>query len=83
MHAQKETTKSIVISTRTGVETQRLIDEAGELRGHTRSEALAAIIKLGLPLYLKTFRKKYQRIKKSQRVEIHRAVLNGDSSSVR
>lgn len=83
MSAQKETTKSIVISTRTKIETQKLIDEAGELRGQTRSEALATIINLGLPLYLKTVRKKFHRVKKSQRVEIHRAVLSGDSSSVR
>lgn len=79
---RKEKTK--VISTRTEIEIQELIDEAGQLRGHTRSEALGAIIKLGLPLYLKKFRKKYQRVKPpSQRAEIHRVALVGEPSSVR
>lgn len=81
MSAQKETTKSVIISTRTSEEIRSLLDRVGEQRGHSRAKALTEIVKLGLPLYLKTFRKKH--IKKSQRVEIHRAVLNEGSSSVR
>jgi hypothetical protein len=51
-----------VISTRTSIEVQQQIDEEGQLRGHTRSQALEQIIKLGLPRYLKKFRKKYERV---------------------
>lgn len=55
----KETT---VISTRTELLIQQQIDEEGQLRGHTRSQALEQIIKLGLPRYLKRFPKKYERV---------------------
>lgn len=53
---------TVVISTRTEQEIQRQIEDESRLRGHTRSQALEQIIKLGLPRYLKRFPKKYERI---------------------
>jgi hypothetical protein len=54
--------ETAVISTRTEPETRQRIDEESQLRGHTRSQALEQIIKLGLPHYLRRFPKKYERI---------------------
>lgn len=81
MMSDTKTTKEVVISTRTELKIQQQIDEQSELRGHTRSQAVAEIIKLGLPLYLKKFRKEFERVNRKSKVR--RAVLNGDSSSVR
>lgn len=68
--AKKET--AVVISTRTELEMQKSIDEAGQLRGHTRSQALEQIIKLGLPRYLRRFPKKYERIDGAAEVRVGR-----------
>lgn len=60
--AIKTTKETCIISTRTELEIQRQIDDEGKLRGHTRSQALEQIIKLGLPRYLRKFPKKYERV---------------------
>lgn len=62
MNEEQKTRETAVISTRTELEIQRRIDDEGKLRGHTRSQALEQIIKLGLPRYLTKFPKKYERV---------------------
>lgn len=49
-----------VLSTRTTPELKEQVELEAGLRGHTVSEALHQIIKLGLPKYLKRVPKKYQ-----------------------
>jgi hypothetical protein len=51
-----------IISTRSTLEFKTRLDEAAELRGHTRSQALDEILKLGFPRYIKKFPKKYERV---------------------
>jgi hypothetical protein len=62
MAEETKTKETAIISTRTEIEVQRQIDEEGQLRGHTRSQALEQIIKLGFPRYLKRFPKKFEKI---------------------
>lgn len=62
MSEQVEPDKNPIVSTRTDLEFKAALDEAAELRGHTRSQALEHIIKLGFPKYLKRFPKKYERV---------------------
>lgn len=62
MSEQIEQKENPVISTRTDIEFKSALDEAAELRGHTRSEALEKILKLGFPRYVKKFPQKYERI---------------------
>lgn len=62
MSEQIEQEKNPIISTRTDIEFKTALDEAAELRGHTRSEALEKIMKLGFPRYVKKFPQKYERV---------------------
>ena len=50
-------------------EYRETIIEEGRLRGHTQSEALNEIIKLGLPRYIKKFRPKYAYVDKRETEE--------------
>lgn len=58
---------TVPMSTRTDEETREKIAEESTLRGHSLSEALEHIIKLGLPDYLKQFPKKYARLDQKER----------------
>lgn len=49
-----------VISARTDARLKDQVDEEAQLRGHTTSQAVEEIIKLGLPKYLKRFPRKYE-----------------------
>lgn len=62
MREEQKAEETAVISTRTKLTVQRQLDEEAELRGHTRSQALEQIIKLGLPRYLKAVPRKYERV---------------------
>lgn len=62
MSEEQKTEETAVISTRTKLVIQKQLDDEAKLRGHTRSQALEQIIKLGLPRYLKTVPRKYERI---------------------
>lgn len=62
MNEEQKPKGTAIISARTEVQTRERIDEESQLRGHTRSQALEQIIKLGLPHYLRRFPKKYERI---------------------
>lgn len=62
MSEQIDTKENPIISTRTDMEFKTALDEAAELRGHTRSQALEQIIKLGFPRYKKQFPQKYERV---------------------
>lgn len=62
MSEEQKPKETAVISTRTELAVQHRIDEECQLRGHTRSQALEHIIRLGLPHYLKRFPKKYERV---------------------
>jgi hypothetical protein len=62
MAEQNEQEKNPIISTRTDLEFKAALDEAAELRGHTRSQALEEIMKLGFPRYMKKFPQKYERV---------------------
>lgn len=59
---QIEQDKNPIISTRTDIQFKTALDEAAELRGHTRSQALEQIIKLGFPRYKKQFPQKFERV---------------------
>lgn len=62
MSEQIEQDKNPIVSTRTDLEFKAALDEAAELRGHTRSQALEKIIKLGFPKYLKQFPQKFKHV---------------------
>ena len=62
MSQENKTTGTAIISTRTKLAVQKQIDDEARLRGHTRSQALDHIIRLGMPRYLKTVPRKYERI---------------------
>lgn len=62
MSEQIEQKENPIISTRTDTGFKNALDEAAELRGHTRSEALEKIMKLGFPRYLKKFPQKFERV---------------------
>lgn len=62
MSEQIEQKENPIISTRTDLEFKAALDEAAELRGHTRSQALEEILKLGFPRYQKKFPKKFERV---------------------
>jgi len=62
MSEETKTETAPIISTRTTMEIRQRIDEECQLRGHTRSQALEQIIKLGLPRYLKQVPRKFDRI---------------------
>lgn len=62
MREEQKPKENGIISTRTEPALKRQLDQEAELRGHTRSEALEYIIKLGLPRYLKTVPKKFERV---------------------
>lgn len=62
MSEQIEKSKAPIISTRSTIEFMDELDNEASLRGHTRSEALGEILRLGFPRYLKKFPKKFERI---------------------
>lgn len=62
MSEEEKPSESPIISTRATLALKRHITDEARLRGHTRSQALEQIIKLGLPRYLKTVPKKYEAI---------------------
>lgn len=57
----------VTICGRTEEETKEKIQQEAPLRGHTPSEAVDHILKLGMPLYLKQFPKVFRRIDEKSR----------------
>ena len=55
-----------VVSTRIEQRLRAMLHEEATLRGHTLAEALAKIIDIGLPIYLKRYPKRYQPIEESK-----------------
>lgn len=53
---------SVTISARTDEETKEKLSEESTLRGHSLSEAVDHIIKIGMPKYLKQFPRKYAKL---------------------
>jgi hypothetical protein len=51
---------------RTEAETKDTLARESELRGHTLSEAVDHVLRLGLPIYLKEFAPQFRRVKKSK-----------------
>jgi hypothetical protein len=60
MQEQSKIKETAVISTRTNPELKTTVDTEARLRGHTTSEAVEKMIKLGLPKYLKRFPRKFE-----------------------
>ena len=66
MYSMKSSqSRSVIISGRTTAEMKAQIEGEAPLRGHTLSQAVGEILKLGAPLYFKRFRKTYERVKKA------------------
>jgi hypothetical protein len=65
MSEQVKQDENPIISTRSTLEFKTSLDEAAELRGHTRSQALDEILKLGFPRYIKKFPQKFERVETS------------------
>ena len=51
-----------VISARADIELKESFEREAPLRGHTPSQAAEIALKLGLPIYLRKYRKQFQRI---------------------
>lgn len=50
------------LSARVEEQIKEVLSQEGPLRGHTLSEAVDNALKLGTPLYLKRFPKKFERV---------------------
>lgn len=59
---EMKTLEKGIISARVDAAFKDAIKDDGELRGHTISEAVEIILKLGKPLYIKKYPQKYERV---------------------